>query len=95
MPEQVPPIPFKSPIANSNGFLNDSWAKWFRQIFARVGGNVALSNTELAEQRASDLSTLNSDISSLQTITSAHDSTLTDVPSLAQAILDLEQGPNL
>jgi hypothetical protein len=51
--EVVPPIPYKSQIANENGFISEPWSKWFRQMFLRVGGSDALSNAELAASLSS------------------------------------------
>jgi len=43
----LPPVPYQSPIMDRQGQLSPVWAAWFRQLFFRVGGHVALTNTEL------------------------------------------------
>lgn len=66
MAEALPPVPFKTPVINKAGFLSEPWSKWFRQIFARVGGTTALSNTELEALQSSGESGLEDDIETLQ-----------------------------
>jgi hypothetical protein len=33
----VPPIPFKTPMLNANGFVCQQWSQWFVYILQRVG----------------------------------------------------------
>ncbi len=45
----VPPVPYKTPLLDSNGKLTVPWIAWFRQLFERVGGNSAnLLNNPMA-----------------------------------------------
>lgn len=44
----VPPLPYKQLLAGDDGLVSAPWAKWFRQVFERIGGNIALTNNELA-----------------------------------------------
>lgn len=45
--QNVPQVPFRSPVVGSDGILTAVWAAWFRQIFNRVGGANALTNLQL------------------------------------------------
>jgi hypothetical protein len=45
--QDLPPVPYREKLLNQQGFLNSTWSTWFRQLFVRVGGNVALTNGEL------------------------------------------------
>ena len=65
----VPPVPYKTPVLDQNGFLAEPWSKWFRQLAERVGGTVALSNTELA---GSPSTLIGTQVTSLQTLTTTH-----------------------
>ena len=38
MANTVPPIPYKQTVIKDNGYVNDSWAKFFLELFSRVGG---------------------------------------------------------
>lgn len=40
MSDDVPPVPYKTPLTDRNGLLTVPWIGWFRQLFMRVGGNV-------------------------------------------------------
>jgi hypothetical protein len=35
----VPPVPYQTPLTTGKGLLTVPWTAWFRQLFARVGGN--------------------------------------------------------
>lgn len=60
----IPPVPYKTPMLNASGFLTGPWSVWFRQIFNRVGGNIALSNADIEEQ----LTNHETDIQELQAL---------------------------
>lgn len=47
MAEEIPSIPYNTPLLNRNGFLNEPWARWFQMMFRRVGGKQASSNTAI------------------------------------------------
>lgn len=80
----IPPVPYKSPIVSETGFLTPPWEKWFRELFMRIGGVVALSNTELETQLGG--------ITDVETQVVAHDSSLDD---LENEIDYLKRGPVL
>lgn len=44
----VPPIPLKTLPLNELGYFSPAWTKWLQFVFTRIGGNIALSNIELA-----------------------------------------------
>lgn len=77
MAVQLPQIPYKTPLVDKNGMVTDPWSKFFRQLFQRVGGLSALSNTELA----GDVN-----VSSIQTLT-------TEINTLEAEIDGVKQGP--
>lgn len=57
MANPVPPIPFKVPLTDDrSSLLSPAWAAWFRELFNRIGGTDASSNTVLDEDVA-DLQT--------------------------------------
>lgn len=47
MSTNLPPVPHQSEMIDDNGRVLPVWADWFKQIFSRVGGNVAPTNNEL------------------------------------------------
>ena len=44
----LPNVPYKAPIADQNGLVAQVWQAFFRELFNRVGQNIAPSNTDLA-----------------------------------------------
>lgn len=70
----VPTPPYKVQMLSGDGFLSQAWLSWFREVYIRIGGTSALSNTELAGTITSTVSTQISDlqnaVSELQTETS-------------------------
>lgn len=58
MSNTVPPVPYKSALLNSQGFLSEPWVKWFRQMFNNIVGPVTPATS-------ADVSASNSTISSL------------------------------
>lgn len=90
--ETVPPVPYKTPITNKSGILHPLWSAWFRQLFARIGGPIALTNVELENiaeinltDVEADIAVIQGQISTLQSTTATH----------TTQINDLGQGPNL
>lgn len=75
--QTLPPVPYKTPMADNNGLLNQIWTGWFSQLFLRVGGVAAPSNNDFAT-----LVNLQSEINVLQT----------SIISLQSQITDLNQG---
>lgn len=47
MSNLLPPVPYKATMADAQGITTAIWSDWFKQLFARVGGHIAESNTEL------------------------------------------------
>jgi hypothetical protein len=89
----VPPIPYKVKVTDQAGFVSPTWSKWFRSLFERVGGVVALSNLDLATIQLIDISDLQSDILALQAQNTVLSSQITS--QVASAVSDLNQGPVL
>lgn len=85
----VPPVPYKVAMTDNSGFLTSAWSAWFRQVFVRVGGAVALSNVELENLQEGSLSTIAADIATLQ----GQVTSLTNL--LAADMNDLSQGRQL
>lgn len=82
MAQPMPPLPYKTPVVDETGFFTDPWAKWFRQLFVRIGGVDALSNTELASLPALELAAVSANISALQA----------SLSNLQGQVKDLDQG---
>lgn len=87
MAEVVPPLPYKTPMVDSRGMLTEPWSKWFRQVFLRIGGTTALSNTELTENL--DTAAIEADIATLFTTTGGQ---TTSINNLNSSVNDLNQG---
>lgn len=47
MANPVPPLPLKTPLADQAGLLTPAWTAWFRELFTRVGGTSASTNSQL------------------------------------------------
>lgn len=56
MATSLPQPPYKTPLVDSKGYLTIPWAYFIRDLFERVGGLSALSNTELAGSTPEDSS---------------------------------------
>ena len=63
MANSLPPLPLKTPLTDKNGFLSPAWAGFFVELFNRVGGNIAPSNSEIN----TSTTTIQSQITALQT----------------------------
>jgi len=61
----VPAPPYKTPLLDVNGLLTPSWTAWFRDLYKRVGGTIAFSNTEL--YAAADVTDLTANVATIQT----------------------------
>lgn len=85
----VPNLPYKSPVINKEGYLTAPWAGWFRDLFNRVGGTLALTNVQLEELQSSDLTAVQADIDALQSTAA---SLVVLVAALQVNIQDLNQG---
>ncbi len=95
----VPPIPYKAKLLSATGYLTDPWAKWFREVFSRIGGTTALSNTELESMQTGGVDELQADVDALEVSVANLDSLATthttDIASLRLAVDGLGQGPVL
>lgn len=80
MSNTVPPVPYKSPMINAEGFLTSPWDKWFRELFLRIGQSIAPSNLELSVQLG-DVPNLQSQLDDISDELSAIDD---DVQRIAQ-----------
>lgn len=49
MSTTLPPIPQKSKMVDDSGLITPAWSGFFRELFRRVGGTLALSNIEIAQ----------------------------------------------
>lgn len=62
----VPPPPYKVPMINKDGTVSAVWANWFRQVFRRIGQEIALDNVQLENIQQDDLSAVQADVLTLQ-----------------------------
>jgi hypothetical protein len=92
MAQIIPAIPYKERVLDQNGYLSTAWIGWFRQLFLRVGGIEALSNTELENLPALDLAATNASVTALQTLAIAQGALIS---TLQGQVSDLNQGPTL
>lgn len=76
MATSLPQIPYKTKFLNAQGYVSEPWAKFLRDLYIRVGGTTALSNTELAGDTPQD-----SSVTSLTTRTTAAEA---DIKGLQQ-----------
>jgi hypothetical protein len=82
----LPNPPYKVAGVDRQGYFTPAWMAFFRQAFNRMGGSVALSNTELAGGVSTSIASINAQIVQLQD----------DVQSLQDLTGDgLSKGPNL
>lgn len=89
MSQTIDDPPYKTPFIDDNGYLTIQWMNWIRSLFARVGTNQALSNTELEVVRTAD-------IAALEVQVTAIDVTVTALSSTVSSLSDeLNQGPIL
>lgn len=40
MAQDLPPVPYRGPIADQNGIVTPVWADWFKKLLDRVGGHI-------------------------------------------------------
>jgi hypothetical protein len=67
MAKTVPELPYKTPLLDESGtYLSRPWAGWFRDMFSRIGGTVALTNVELADLSDTQVAALQVNITALQ-----------------------------
>lgn len=78
-------VPYKVPVTDSSGLISAPWSKWFRQLYDRVGGTIAPSNSQLSGGSLIDLSTLETQVTHLQS----------QVAALQVNINDINQGRRL
>lgn len=58
--------PEKEPMFRKDGQLSPVWSKWFRQLWVRVGEEIALTNVELQNIGQEDYDEVRSDVDTLQ-----------------------------
>lgn len=51
MAQDLPPVPQQVAVTDANGRLTPAWADWFKKAAARMGGNIGLSNKDLATRQ--------------------------------------------
>lgn len=88
----LPPVPYKSPLVDNSGFLTPPWATFFRQVFQRIGGPIALSNIELESLQLQEISGLEDEVDALQVTVSSQSTQISNLQTLTN---DLGQGPEL
>lgn len=47
MANALPPLPLRHPIEDADGLMSQPWIALMREIFNRIGGTSAQSNTDL------------------------------------------------
>lgn len=47
MPNAIPPMPIKNPLQDAQGLMSQPWLAFFREVYNRIGGTSAVSNTDL------------------------------------------------
>ena len=85
-------LPYRSPMLDANGFLVNVWAMWYRQLYKRLGGPLALTNEQLEQVQGQNLTVLQSDVETLKLSQTAQD---VKIAALKVNINDLSVGPNL
>lgn len=58
--------PEKEPMFRKDGQLSPIWSKWFRELWVRVGEEIALTNVELQNIGQEDYDEVRSDVDTLQ-----------------------------
>lgn len=86
----LPNVPYQSQAVEQSGFFSPPWTAFFRELFNRVGKNIALTNTQLEELQAANLATINTEITNLQSLAFIQN---IEITSLQLAINDLSVGP--
>jgi hypothetical protein len=90
----VSPPPYKTPVIDNTGMLSPRWSAWIRELFERIGGISAPSNSELDE--VLDLSDVESDIDALEAdVALLETSDTSQNTAIALLRSDLSQGPVL
>lgn len=67
MSNPVPPIPYKIPVADAGGYLSQAWSAWFRELYTRIGGSSASTNSQLLAL----IENLQDDVTALEAQTAA------------------------
>lgn len=89
MSSTLPNVPFSSAIADPKGRVSPAWSDFFKMLYARVGNQKALTNTELAAVQTSAVAVVQAQVTALAaTVTALQTST-------TQGFDDLGQGPVL
>lgn len=88
----VPPVPYKTPVVTSSGFINPTWSKFLEFLYIRIGGPIALTNEQLEQIQSQNLEEIEADIDDLQV---DYGNLETLVTANSTSINDILQGPNL
>lgn len=78
----VPPPPYQSPFVGASGMLNSAWSYWLRQVYERIGGASSPSNAGFA----SDIETLQTQVTLLQTEVGTLNTEMTKVTNIANGL---------
>lgn len=84
MASQMPNVPYRSPITDSQGKVTLAWVDFFRQLFKRVGENSAPTNLEL-DATPGSITSLQTQITTLQGL----------VTTLQANVINLAQGQEI
>lgn len=88
MATNLSPPPYSTPVLSQNGVMSPAWQNWIKQLFVRVGALVAPAN--------SDITTVQSDVSSVKNSTDSQSTSISDLLSRVNALESgLNQGPAL
>lgn len=63
--KSVPPIPLQVQIVDDRNYLNPVWSRWFVQLYQRIGGSLALSNSELETIQTEGIDELEAQVTDL------------------------------
>lgn len=58
--------PEKEPMFRKDGQLSPVWSKWFRELWVRVGEEIALTNVQLENIGQEDYDEVRNDVDTLQ-----------------------------
>lgn len=84
MAESLPPVPYRVAMTNPNtGRLTKPWADFFQQLFIRVGGLEAPSNSEIGTTATTDSS---SQVAALQTQVDSNTTAVADFENRIKAL---------
>lgn len=93
----VPPPPYNEPVLTPDGRPSKMWARWFRQVWIRIGKEIALNNVQLENVQQEDYTEVIADIATLESQMTAVQNTnttqTTNINALSARIEALELEP--